>query len=69
MRASAQRPCRSPEGRRGAHIQTGDTFTLHAQEGALWITAADGGRLHVLAATLAGQPLRAADVPAALVPD
>jgi methionyl-tRNA formyltransferase len=45
------------------------TFKLHAQDGALWITAADGGCLRVLAATRAGQVLQAADVPAALVPD
>ena len=47
----------------------GKTFTLHALDGAFWIAAADGGRLRVLAATLAGQPLQAADLPADLVPD
>jgi methionyl-tRNA formyltransferase len=47
----------------------GDTFTLQALDGALWITAADGGRLRVLAATVAGQPLQVADVPAPIAPD
>lgn len=47
----------------------GAAFTLHALDGALWITAANGSRLRVLSATRDGRPLQAADVPAPLVPD
>jgi methionyl-tRNA formyltransferase len=40
---------------------SGESFALSAREGALWLDAADGGRLRVFAATLAGHPFGAAD--------